>query len=184
MNTWYRLLSLSIILSHDLSVSELQLIDPNFSGGSSGRDQGTLSIRNNLWRLLARQGQHRASCKQVTLDLKYLNLPLWYIVYIYPRGEFVNIFHLRHGVSAGNWTQKPAGQPKTQTHTQVDSPVQLLQQKKRWFVQGLGGFLFWQSWESEIWHAAKLMHFAHWFQNCFCFCSSTSPSDVCIFFLL
>jgi len=24
----------------------------------------------------------------------------------------------RHGVSAGNWTQKPAGQPKTQTHTQ------------------------------------------------------------------
>ena len=26
---------------------------------------------------------------------------------------------LRHGVSAGNWTQKPAGQPKTQTHTQV-----------------------------------------------------------------
>ena len=87
MNTWYRLLSLSIILSHDLSVSELQLIDPNFSGGSSGRDQGTLSIRNNLWRLLARQGQHRASCKQVTLDLKYLNLPLWYIVYIYPNSK-------------------------------------------------------------------------------------------------
>merc|ERR1719192_940784 len=25
----------------------------------------------------------------------------------------------RHGVSAGNWTQKPAGQPKTQTHTQM-----------------------------------------------------------------
>jgi len=24
----------------------------------------------------------------------------------------------RHGVSAGNWTQKPAGQPKAQTHTQ------------------------------------------------------------------
>jgi len=24
----------------------------------------------------------------------------------------------RHGVSAGNWTQKPAGQPKTQTHAQ------------------------------------------------------------------
>ena len=45
------------------------------SGGSSGGDQGTLSFRNNFRGLLACKGQHRTSCKQVSLDLK---LPIFH----------------------------------------------------------------------------------------------------------
>ena len=54
----------------------------------------------------------------------------------------------------------------------------------RWTNTTLGGFLFCKSLKFQIWHAAKLFPFAHWFQNCFCFCSRTFPSHVCNFFLL
>ena len=46
----------------------------------------------------------------------------------------------------------------------------------------IGWFLFNKKLDFFIWHAAKMLHFAHWFQNCFCFCSRTFPSHVCNFF--
>ena len=69
-------------------------------------------------------GQPRAASNQSQAGL--LNLP-WY-EYHFQGGTLFRLLitsfflissHPRHGVSAGNWTQKPAGQPKTQTHTQV-----------------------------------------------------------------
>ena len=46
----------------------------------------------------------------------------------------------------------------------------------------LGGFLFSKISEFPIGHAAKLFPLLHWFQNCFCFCSTTFPSHVGTFF--
>ena len=46
----------------------------------------------------------------------------------------------------------------------------------------IGGFLFSKISEFPIGHAAKLFPLLHWFQNCFCFCSTTFPSHVGIFF--
>ena len=46
----------------------------------------------------------------------------------------------------------------------------------------LGCLLIGQSLKFQILHAAKLFPFAHWFQNCFCFCSRTFPSHVNNFF--
>ena len=69
-------------------------------------------------------GQPRAASNQSQAGL--LTLPQY--VYHFQGGTLFRLLitsyflissHPRHGVSAGNWTQKPAGQPKTQTHTQV-----------------------------------------------------------------
>ena len=46
----------------------------------------------------------------------------------------------------------------------------------------IGWFLFWWISEFPILHAPKLLPLLHWFQNCFCFCSTTFPSHVGTFF--
>ena len=44
------------------------------------------------------------------------------------------------------------------------------------------GILISQSLRYPILHAPKFCHLVHWFQNCFCFCFTTSPSHVGTFF--
>ena len=46
------------------------------------------------------------------------------------------------------------------------------------------GILISQSLRYPILHAPKFCHLVHWFQNCFCFCSTTFPSHVGTIFRL
>ena len=50
--------------------------------------------------------------------------------------------------------------------------------------KAVGGFLFSKNSETPIVHVPKLFPLLHWFQNTFCFLSSSTPSHVGKFFRL
>ena len=74
---------------------------------------------------------------------------------------------------------KVVGQDSNEIHFRVKQTTQMGKLKKSYSDRGI---LIQKISEFPIGHAAKLFPLLHWFQNCFCFRSTTFPSHVGIFF--